>query len=248
MGRRRGRRGGNRFVLALAAAACALVGIVAAATAEDTTETSSYGKDGIATQSLGVHYEETNFSTVEARPDGGLVALRGDQLESYRADGAPDPVSPPRRVSPSRRVFPLAGGKSLVAVDVFGDTQLTRVNADGSADPSFGDAGVTRVPVGVEAVAELPSGRIVIAGVFSGGTHELFNQLELAFLNPDGSLSQDLGSNGVLGVQLPSNTYVGGVSAILPAGDGGALLVGSTFLLRLRADARRIPPTPPPGW
>ncbi|HWO84761.1 MAG TPA: hypothetical protein VNM38_13370, partial [Solirubrobacterales bacterium] len=81
MGRRRGRRGGNRLVPALAAAACALVGVVAVATAEDATETTTFGRDGIATQSLGVHFEETGFSTVEARPDGGLVALRGDQLE-----------------------------------------------------------------------------------------------------------------------------------------------------------------------
>jgi uncharacterized delta-60 repeat protein len=241
MGRRRGRRGGNRLVPALAAAACALVGVVAVATAEETTETSTFGRDGIATQSLGVHFEETGFSTVDARPDGGLVALRGDQLESYVADGAPDPAFPPRRVSPSRRVFPLAGGKSLVAVDLFGDSQLTRVNADGNADPSFGDAGAIRVPVGVQAATELPSGKIAVAGVISGGTHELYNAVELALLDPDGSLSPGLGSNGVLRLQLPSNQYVGGVSAILPTGDGGALLVGGTFLLRLRADGSPDP-------
>ena len=221
--------------------ACALVGIAAAAAAEDTAETGTFGKDGIATQSLGVHYEETNFSSVEARPDGGLVALRGDQLEAYLADGAPDPAFPSRRVAPSRRVYPLAGGKSLVDVDVFGDSQLTRVNPDGNADPSFGDGGAIRVPVGVQAATELPSGKIVIAGVFSGGTHELVNRLEVALVNPDGSLSQGVGSSGVLGLQLPSNTYVGGASAILPTGDDGALIVGGTFLLQLRADGSPDP-------
>jgi uncharacterized delta-60 repeat protein len=241
MGRRRGWRGGNRLVPALAAATCALVGIVAVATAEDTTETNTFGKDGIATQSLGVHFEETQFSTVEARPDGGLVALRGDQLETYLADGAPDPAFPPRRVSPSRRVFPLAGGKSLVAVEVFGESQLTRVNADGNADPSFGDAGVIRTPFRVQAATELPTGKIVTAGVISGGTHETYNAIEVALLNPDGSLSQGVGSNGVLRLQLPSNMYVGGVPAILPTGDGGALLVGGTFLLALRADGSPNP-------
>lgn len=241
MGRRRGWRGGNRLVPALAAAACALVGIVAVATAEDATETTTFGKDGIATQSLGVHFEETQFSSVEARPDGGLVALRGKQLETYLADGSPDPASPPRRVSPSRRVFPLAGGKSLVGVEVFGNSHLTRVNADGSVDPSFGNAGVIRTTIGVEAATELPSGEIVIAGVTSGGTHELYNELELALVNPDGSLSQDLGHNGVLQLELPSNQYVGGVSAILPTADGGALLVGGTFLLELRADGSPNP-------
>jgi uncharacterized delta-60 repeat protein len=215
--------------------------MVAVAAAEDTTETGTFGRDGIATQSLGVHFEETQFSDVEARPDGGLVALRGNQLESYLADGTPDPAFPPRRVSPSRRVFPLAAGKSLVAVDVFGDSQLTRVNADGNADPSFGGAGAIRTPVRAQAATELPSGKIMIAGVFSGGTHEIYNAVELALVNPDGSLFQGLGRNGVLRVQLPSNQYVGGVSAILPTGDGGALLVGGTFLLELRADGSPNP-------
>jgi uncharacterized delta-60 repeat protein len=241
MGRRRGRRGGNRIVPGLAAIACALVGIVAVAAAEDATETSTFGRDGIATQSLGVHFEETGFSTVDALPDGGLVALRDDQLETYLADGTPDPASPPRRVSSSRRVFPLAGGKSLVAVEAFGSMYLTRVNPDGSDDPSFGDAGRIKVPLTVQAATELPSGEIVIAGVFSGGTHEVFNAVEVALVNPDGSLSQGLGSNGVLRLQLPSNQYVGGVSAILPTGDGGALLVGGSFLLKLRADGSPDP-------
>ncbi|HWO82903.1 MAG TPA: hypothetical protein VNM38_03835, partial [Solirubrobacterales bacterium] len=162
-------------------------------------------------------------------------------LETYLADGTPDPAFPPRRVSPSRRVFPLAGGKSLVAVEAFGSTHLTRVNPDGSDDPSFGDAGRIKVPLTVQAATELPSGRIVITGVISGGTHELFNAVNLALLNPDGSLDQGLGSNGVLQLQLPSNQYVGGVSAILPTDDGGALLVGGTFLLKLRADGSPDP-------
>jgi uncharacterized delta-60 repeat protein len=241
MGRRRESRGGNRLVPALVAAACALVGIVAVAGAEETTETSTFGRDGIASQSLGIHFEETQFSSVEARPDGGLVALRGDQLETYLADGSPDPAFPPRPAPPSRRVFPLAGGKSLVGVEGFGDSHLTRVNADGNADPSFGDAGVIKAPLRVQGATELPSGKIVIAGVTSGGTHELYNELELALVNPDGSLSQDLGRNGVLRLQLPSNQYVGGVSAILPTADGGALLVGGTFLLELRADGSPNP-------
>jgi len=160
---------------------------------------STFGRDGIATQSLGVHFEETQFSTVEPRPDGGLFALRGDQLEAYLADGVPDPAFPPRRVSPSRRLFPLAGGKSLVAVEILSSSQLTRVNPDGSADPGFGDAGVIRTTIGVEAATELPSGKIVIAGITSGGTHELYNELEVALVNPDDSLSRGLGNNGVLG-------------------------------------------------
>jgi uncharacterized delta-60 repeat protein len=236
MGRERGRRGSSRLVLALAAAACALVGIVAVATAEDGTEASTFGKDGIATQSLGAHFEETQISSIEARPDGGLVAQRDDQVESYLANGAPNPASPPRRVSPSRRVFPLRGGGSLVAVEVAGESHLTRVSVDGSADPSFGDGGTATIPIRPQAAAELASDKILIAGVTSGGTHGFFSHLELARVNPDGSVDQSLGRKGILRLELPANQPVGGVATVISTDDGGALVVGTTFLFELRAD------------
>ena len=235
----RGRRGGNRLVLALATAACALAAIVAVAVAEDVTEAGTFGKDGIATQSLGVHFNETQFSSVEARPDGGLVALRGDQLESYLASGAPDPAAPPHRVSIYRKAFPLAGGKSLVA----GALSLTRVNADGSADPSFGGTGTIKVPVQAQAAAELPSGKILIADTISGGTHTIINEVRVALLNPDGSADQGLGTRGEIALSLPPNLSGGGVAAIALTGEGGALVVGGSFLLELRADG-----SPNPGF
>jgi uncharacterized delta-60 repeat protein len=220
-------------------AACALAAIVAVAVAEDATETSTFGRDGIASQSLGVHFEETQFSSVEARADGGLVAQRGDQLESYLADGAPDPAVPPQRVSPYRKVFPLAGGKSLVSVD----SSLTRVNADGSDDPSFGGTGTIKLPGPVDAAAELPSGKVVVVHLISGGTHGIINVLTVALVNPDGSIDQSLGREGFLTLTLPSNQYVGGVAGIALTGDGGALVVGGSYLLELRADG-----SPNPGF
>jgi hypothetical protein len=45
-----------------------------------------------------------------------------------------------------------------------------RVNADGNADPSFGDAGVIRLPSGCRRDASSPSGKIVIAGVTMSST------------------------------------------------------------------------------
>lgn len=235
----RGWRGDNRLVLVLAAAACALAAMVAVAAAEDATETSTLGKAGIATQSLGTHFEETQFSSVEARSDGGIVAQRHDQLESYLANGAPDPAAPPQQVSAYRKVFPLAEGKSLVA----GESSLTRVNADGSVDPSFGGMGTIKVPIQVQAAAELPSGKILIASATSGGTHTVINALTVVLVNRDGSIDWGLGTKGLLTLSLPSTSRGVTVVAIALTDEGGALVVGSSFLLELRADG-----SPNPGF
>ncbi len=233
----RGRRGGNRFVLALAVMACALAAMTAVAVAGGAAETSTFGKGGIATQSLGIHYRETQFSSVEARLDGGLVAQRDDQLESYLANGAPDPAAPAHQVSPYRKVFPLAGGKSLVA----GASSLTRVNADGSVDPSFGGTGTIKVPVQVQAAAELPSGKTLVVNAASGGIHVFFSTLTVALVNPDGSIDQDLGTKGVLRLSLPFEGFGSSVAAIALTGEGGALVVGTSFLVELRADGSPNP-------
>jgi uncharacterized delta-60 repeat protein len=223
----------------LAAVVCALAAIVAFAVADEATETNTFGADGIATQSLGLHFEETQFSNLEARPDGGLVARRDDFLEAYLANGAPDPAAPPQRVSPYRRVFPLAAGRSLVA----DESSLTRVNADGSADPSFGGTGTIKMPFTVQAAAELSSGKVLVVNAFSGGTHTIINTLTIALVNPDGSIDQGVGEKGYLTLSLPSTWLIGGVAEIDPTGDGGALVVGGSYLLELRADG-----SPNPGF
>lgn len=217
--------------------ACALAVMVAIAAAEDTTPTSTFGRGGIATESLGTHFNETQFSSVEARPYGGIVAQRDRQLESYLANGAPDPTAPPQPVSTYRKVFPLAGGKSLV----IGESSLTRVNADGGVDPSFGGNGTIKMPFQAQAAAELLSGRILVVNATSGGIHQFFNLVTVALVNQDGSIDQGLGTKGVLTLSLPFEQFGSSVAAIAPTGEGGALVVGSSFLLELRADGSPNP-------
>lgn len=236
----RHRRGDTRVVLASVLAACALALTVAGAAAEDTTETNAFGQDGIATQSLGTHFYETEFSSLETRPDGGLLARRGDQLEAYLASGAADPAAPPREVSPYREAFPLAGGKILVVSD---ERNLTRTNADGSIDSSFGGTGTIKAPVWVQQAAELPSGKVLVASASVGGTHTIFTSVAFALINQDGSVDQEPGRDGIGGLTLNYNYWNNAnIVAIAPAGDG-ALLVGNSFLLMLRADG-----SPDPGF
>jgi len=233
--RKRAGHDGIRLALALVAAACALAAIVAAAAAEDATETTTFGRDGIASQSLGVHFEETRFSSVIARADGSLVAQRDQQIEAYLPDGTPDPAGPIRQLEEWGRVFAFASGKSLV-VD---DGKLTRLNPDGSVDTSFGGTGTIEWRSGVQAASELTSGKILFADAQVVGTHVMFAQLSLELLGPDGSLERGFGHDGTLELELPQNSA--STPEIAPTGDGGALVAGDGFLLKLRADGTRDP-------
>lgn len=218
--------------------ACILGTIVAIAVAEDATETTTFGRDGIVTQSLGLHYEETGFSSVAARPDGGLVAQRDDQVESYLANGTPDPAVPPLRVSADRRVIPLAGGKSLVIEG----SRLTRVNSDGSVDTSFG-GGMVRTPRNALAAAELASGKVLVisTAVFAKQTS---TPIIVELVSPDGTVDRGTGKDGAHWLSISDKLYEGaGKVAIAPTGDGGALVSGGGFLLELRADG-----SPNPGF
>lgn len=219
-------------------AACALVVAVGVSVAADSTETSSFGADGVATHSLGVHFAETHFWRLMARADGGLVAQRDDSLESYLPDGAPDPAAPPRHFERYSRIFPVAGGKSLV----LSRAELTRINADGSVDTSFG-GGTVKVASEARTVAELPSGKVLVVGFGAGGTHEVFTWVTVQVVNSDGSIDRGVGKDGTL--TLETTSYNEGIERfeIAPTADGGALVSGGRLLLLLRADG-----SPDPGF
>lgn len=235
---RRGRRNGTRLALASLAVACALAAAIGVSVAADSTESSTFGADGIATHSLGVHFAETRFWRVAARADGGLVAQRDDSVESYLPDGAPDPAEPPRHFEKYSQVFPVADGKSLVLID----SKLTRINGDGSVDASFGGGSVAVAPE-TDAVAELPSGKVLVVGFGAGGTHQIISWITVQLVNPDGSIDRGVGSGGTL--TLNTTTYSDPVERfeISPTADGGALVSGGRYLFQLRADG-----SPNPGF
>jgi uncharacterized delta-60 repeat protein len=224
----------------LIAAACVLAASIAAAVAEETNETTTFGKDGIAVHSLGIHYEETGFFDVEARGDGGLVAQRDVHLLSYLANGAPDPAAPPRRAALYRKVFPLADGKSLVLHKY----HLTRFNGDGSVDTSFGGTGTVEVEPAVSTVAQLPSGKVLLAGTsLQVGTAGLRSSITVQLVNPDGSPDRGVGEDGVLGIPLSPANEGTGTLEVSPTPEGGALLSANHILLELKADG-----APNPGF
>jgi len=212
-----------RLLSAAFAATCALAALVAIAGAAETG----------GTESLGIHFERTRFASVVARGDGSLMTLREQHIENFRADGTPDSDRPSFQAPAEGRLFPVADGKSLL----LSYEKLTRLEPDGGLDRSFGGTGTIKLPYWADAVAELGSGRIVIVGVETGGTHTLYSDVHIKLLNQDGALVKDGGFSSPV-----TPTYSGfGPPEISPANDGGALVTGTTFLLELDSEGRVNP-------
>jgi uncharacterized delta-60 repeat protein len=222
------RRAGARALLI----ALVLVGALTAAaisTAAESSETTTFGADGIALASLGPNYVETGISSVTARADGSFVAQRSGELETFLPDGAPDPAAPPTALPKGRTVFPVAGGKSLVLEN----GKLRRVNPDGSPDTSFGGSGTVEAQLhGPDLVVELGSGKIAEVGTTIVGARRSSGLIQITVLKPDGSVDREA---GLKETELQTAQDVG-LREIVPMADGGALVVDESFLLELRAD------------
>jgi uncharacterized delta-60 repeat protein len=222
------RRGALRTALTLLVATASLAVLVAAAGAESATEATTFGADGVASPSLGVNYARTSFTDVTARPDGGVVARRGPQLLSFLADGAPDPAAPPSP-APEGETFPAAGGKTFV----LSKGTLTRLDPDGTADLSFGEAGTAKVPDSTRGVVELASGKVVAVTIEGMGARDFQIYAGVTVLNADGSEEQGVpGSSQV----VPQDYLEWPIREFVPTPDGGALVVADQFMLALGPD------------
>jgi uncharacterized delta-60 repeat protein len=220
---------GIRALLITLVVVGALTGPATTSAAAESSETTTFGADGIALASLGPNYVETGISSVTARADGSFVAQRSGELETFLPDGAPDPAAPPTALPKERALFPAAGGKSLILEN----GKLRRVNPDGSPDTGFGGTGTVEAQLyGPDLVAELGSGKIAEIGTAILGTHRLSGLIQITVLNPDGSV--DRGA-GLKGAELRTERDVV-PREIVPMADGGALVVDESFLLELRAD------------
>ena len=78
------------------------------------------------------------------------------------------------------------------------DSFVVRVNSDGSLDATFGTSGSVTLTAGlpgetITQIAELPNGKILVAGSAENGTD---TDLLVMRLNPDGSLDSSFGTSG----------------------------------------------------
>jgi uncharacterized delta-60 repeat protein len=230
----------NRVLAAAAAvlllALVASVAVGGAARAEGPSEATTFGADGVATQSLGTHLETTEISSVVARPDGGLLAQQGDHVEAFLPNGSPDGSFAPIATGSEREaLFPAAGGESFV----LGEGRLTRLNPDGTVDTSFGDAGTAKVPSGTIAVGNLGSGKVVALSYQPIGARNANYDVGVTVLGEDGSPDRSEVRSGPVFPGFSGKS----IAEVVPAPDGGALVVGDGFLLRLDSDG-----APDPGF
>jgi uncharacterized delta-60 repeat protein len=235
MGRARWRRE-KRWLVSAAAVVVAGVLMAAVGAAAEPTGTSS-PRAGVRAESLGVHFDQTAFSRVDPLPDGSLVVERDGKFWSYSPQGRKLSETPSPGYGRSAYVAPAADGKRLVIND---SRELTRRNPDGSVDTGFGSGGKAELRISGGAAAELPSGKIVVAGCVVAPKGPSF--LSIQMLNPDGSVDKGFGSEGILGTELTG----GGASCaaeIVVTPEGGSLIVGGGFLLELLPDG-----TPDPAF
>ena len=111
------------------------------------------------------------------------------------------------------------------------DFAVTRYNANGTLDTTFGAGGKVRTDFpGLAAVASSvviqPDGKIVVAG----GAFPLFTFLgdfKLVRYNPDGSLDRSFGNGGIVTTTFPAGSYAFDV-ALQP--DGKIIAAGTDFV------------------
>jgi uncharacterized delta-60 repeat protein len=200
----------------------------------------SFGANGTVEGKFGPTYFRTAFTELEAQPDGGLLAARGDPLKRntmlsrYTGAGALDPSVPTVQLSLQPEAVDV-DGKVLRAFS----ERLERLNPDGSPDPGFGvrpwgegkaseDAGFK-----IEAIVPLPSGRILAAGsivVFVPETGQrpsrsFVEQVAVARFEHDGRLDPSFGEGGV--VKLKDVAGVAGERflGLGPRADDGAAVI-----------------------
>ena len=169
-----------------------------------------FGTAGIARTPLPPRYESESFFEISPTPDGGVLGntneFGGLEISSYGPEGAllgeetreeEAPLRPPEATT--------AAGGRLVGAGV-GDTedpsgQVRLYEPDGSPDPTFGTDGVSEsLPFDVEAVAALPSGKVLAAGPgrYRLGTPNKpgFDQIFVARLTAEGKLDPSFGNDG----------------------------------------------------
>jgi uncharacterized delta-60 repeat protein len=129
------------------------------------------------------------------------------------------------------------------------DFAVARLDADGALDPSFG-GGTGRVETSfgsrddvAEAIALQPNGKVVVAGLFTGPSHEAFG---IARYDTDGSLDASFSGNGKAAVSFGQQlTYTYAVARqssgkmVLGGFEGGA--DANLALARLRTDGTLDP-------
>jgi uncharacterized delta-60 repeat protein len=226
--------------------------ILAAGAAGDAVGLARYRPDGQLDPTFGSARDGTvrtpgllNALNLDADP-GGRLLVAGQAGTSggpfdfgvarYSADGVLDPSFGGRGVvatdlgATGEWAADVASGPdgTVVVAGATGSAfAVLRYLPDGKLDPSFGTAGVSKAGPqlgGAHALAQLPDGRLILAGERLTGD---FREVALARYRPDGALDTTFGTGGVVATDVSPGHDDGTAADLYP---GGHLVVAGTTL------------------
>jgi uncharacterized delta-60 repeat protein len=184
---------------------------------------------------------QANGQIVAAGTTGGTVSdmalaryNRNGSLDAGFGNGGKVVVSAAGLASAARGVVIQPDGKIVVAGSAgpAGSEQfvVTRFNADGSLDPSFGSGGTTLTGFGAEASASglalQADGKIVVAGFFQPGANSSASDFALARYTVNGALDPTFGTGGKLTTKV--GDFDAAANQVLVQADGKIVAAGHT--------------------
>jgi uncharacterized delta-60 repeat protein len=215
-----------------------------------------FGEGGIARTAFPPQVEVESFRELAVAPDGGAITrssfYESTEIRHYGPDGAlgavESHVKNGEEVEIEKAEAATPDGGRLVAANngEYASGAVSRFLADGTPDPSFGKGGTSEgLPLQVEAIAPLPSGKVLVAG--SGilrpvGTHnEATYQVYVARLGADGKLDKGFGTEGI--AKLGSEDKVPDSAALFIAARAGegAEVVSASAVVGLDAAGKLDP-------
>ena len=228
----------------------------------------TFGLGGTVVNDFSDHENDNAIEAVAVQSDGKIVAAGWNQLGGsgsdvvaalmrFNADGSIDTAFGLLGKVSTTLVDDYGGpasvavqsdGKIVLAKDLdtrFGDFALSRYNADGTADTSFGAGGVVSTDFGGPsqdrgyAMKLQSDGRIVVGGFTSSTKGSLF---ALARYRTDGSLDPGFGTAGLASADLGATFNSELVRALAIQADGGIVVVGDVSDGTVRSGIARFLP------
>ena len=209
----------------------------------------TFGHDGIVTTALKVN-GTSQINSIVLQSDGKLVAagvsnngINADfTLARYTQDGSLDNSFGTNGIvitqigdtndciesvviQTDEKI--LTGGYSIK--DSANDFALARYNPDGSLDNSFGTNGIVTTPIGdkddkIFSIALQSDGKIVAGGSY---IDSLYWNFAVVRYNPDGSLDNSFGTNGIVTTSIGPRHDV--INTVLIQPDGKIIAVGYSY-------------------
>jgi uncharacterized delta-60 repeat protein len=217
----------------------------------------SFGNGGRAYSDLPPAYDFGTFTHLAEAPGGALVdsvevnypqftgGLEEVAIQRRLPDGSLDPSfgdggSVSLEAGPNTEA-----GPSTLAVDPSGrvlytaDGTVDRLEPDGSVDAGFHAPASIHVGFEPEQIAPAPEGDIIVAGLYQLPAPKDISPKEgiaVARLNPDGSLDQSFGTDGVVASPHLASSRAATVDGVAALPDGSVLLLAEDAVFRYGPD------------